>query len=168
MAVIAATSRVERQRNIALQSRRIAMLKQRLRVRVFLLLLAPALACALVAAATLLLRPRSFGSHQETIGYVLEQHGVRYRSIALNQNWPEAVNYYAYGHQVYPFNVNVTVVLADGNEVPGRLECLDDRRRCTLYVPRLGIDKLRLPDVSARRAWPWEAWLLAIWEKVKS
>jgi hypothetical protein len=135
--------------------------------RLTLAIAALALLCGAAAAVGAVLRPRSFGSHQETIAYALEQRGVRPAAVEIGQHWPEAVNYYAYGHQIYPFNANVIVRLEDGREALGRMECLDDRRRCTLYIPRLGVESAKLPDVSARRAWPWEEWLGAVREQLQ-
>lgn len=125
------------------------------------LILAPALACALVSSLALALRPRTFASRHETIAYALEQRGVAYRAIFYQQSWPAAMNYFAYGPQIYPYSADVVLVLADGSTVHGQLACRDDRRDCSLDVPRLGIQGLDLPEVSERRSWPWLDWLEA-------
>lgn len=132
-----------------------------------LLLIAATLMCAFTAVATVLLRPPTIRNHGEAIATVLDRQGIAYERVSTDQGWPAAVNYYAYGPAIYPYSANVVILLANGESIPGKLECADDRRRCDITIARLGIDREPIPDISEHRPLPWVEWFEHIGLKVE-
>ncbi len=130
----------------------------RRRATLIILPLALCIAAAIIASAA---RPPDLSSHPAVIAYYLRQRGIDARHVGLSQNWPESVNYYAYGHKIYPYNANLIITLGSGSEVPGRLECLDDQTNCQLYLVRLGIRGEQLPDVQQNVHQTWMEWIEA-------
>jgi hypothetical protein len=131
--------------------------------RALILLLVPALACTLLASFTLALRPRTFTSHSMAIGYVLEQRGVAYESVRLALPWPESVNYFAYGAEVYPYNANVVVELPGGGTALGKMECRDDQRNCRVTIARLGVERQSVPNLHTPVQLAWMTWAEEQW-----
>ncbi|MGQ9892400.1 MAG: hypothetical protein ACUVSY_01275 [Roseiflexus sp.] len=121
----------------------------------FILIAPPALMCIFGVTLVIAARPRPITGHADAIATILDQRGIAYKRITTDQNWPAAVNYYAYGPSVYPYSATVRVFLPDGTIVPGSLECADDRRSCHVTIVRLAIDNEPIPDVSSMRPLPW-------------
>ncbi len=93
-------------------------------------------------------------TQQDVIRYELSRHSLVARELTTSLPWPDGVNYYAYGAGVYPYRLDVELVLTDGRRAGGIFECRDDRRDCRLTVVDLGIVRQPVPDVQAQSA-PW-------------
>jgi hypothetical protein len=119
--------------------------------RIAILVLASVAAgCVLVAGATLWLRPQWFDTHQEAIGYVLQQHGIAYEKVDVLYAWPDTLDRKAYA-------ADVVVLRADGQRVFGRIACASGRTSCYLHVGKLGIIHEPVPELAAPA--PWRTWL---------
>lgn len=129
--------------------------------RLLPLMLACVLLCVLALGAVLFLRPRSFTSHEEAIGYVLEQHDVAYKQISLAQTRLDTLNFYSYGRYSAPYGAGVTVQLTTGRRVNGRLECQNQTSSCYLYLSEVGITNELVPELTTTAHWRPLDWLWA-------
>lgn len=121
--------------------------------RVVALVAALVLACVLATALVAALRPRTFTTHQDAIGYVLERRSISYTNIVVQHKWPDNVNTLFYA-------ANVSVQLDDARRIGGRLECqTPDGRRCIVMLREIGVVAEPLPELSVARRWSWLAWV---------
>lgn len=127
--------------------------------RAIALIAAPTLACIFSAALVFALRPEPIRTHRDAIAYVLRQRGIPYESIAAAQPWPLAFNYYAYGSEIYPYSLDVTVTRRDAPPLLGNLECRDDQRSCFLTLRDAGVIRVATPDPRTEEVHPWLEWL---------
>jgi hypothetical protein len=111
-------------------------------------------ACMLLAVAAVTLRPRTFTTHREAIGYQLAERGIGYQSIAINRQWPDTLTNEYYG-------ANLQITLAAGRTLPGRLQCRVKRTHCTFNVVALGIVQQPLPELVEATDAPWLDQLVA-------
>lgn len=109
-------------------------------------------ACAALAIAPLLLRPRSFASFPEAIGYELEQRGIAYQNVFIDRSWPDTVNDITYG-------ANLVITMNDAEDIVGRLDCRGWQRDCVFTIRSFGIYREPLPELAQRRTLPWVEWL---------
>ena len=100
-------------------------------------------------------QPPALRTHQDVIRYELSRRSLAARELTTSLPWPDGVNYYAYGAGVYPYRLDVELVLTDGRRAGGIFECRDDQRDCRLTVEDFGIVRQPVPDVQFRSA----AWL---------
>jgi hypothetical protein len=122
------------------------------------LLLGLTTTCLLGMTLAILLRPPRFTTHRQEIAYVLDQQGIAYERIRLEQDWRDTQNFYAYAdYSVY--GADVIVQLRGGREVRGRIDCHEKRTACHLFLRSLGIPDVALPDLVAAAEWPWLDWL---------
>ncbi len=119
-------------------------------------------ACVGALALTLLSRPPVFYDHSEVVAYLLRQRGVPVERVDARLPWPEGVNYYAYGSSVYPYNLNVTVALAGGGSLEGKIECRRDKYDCRLTIGALGMDRVDMPNISDVSAQRWPGWVVRL------
>lgn len=124
-------------------------------------MLACAILCVLALGVVLLLRPRSFTSYEEAIGYVLEQHDVAYTQISLAQTRLDTLNFYSYDRYSASYGAGVTVQLVSGRRVNGRLECQDQMTSCYLYLSEVGITNELVPELTTSPRWSPLDWLRA-------
>jgi hypothetical protein len=98
-------------------------------------------------------RPREFTSHKEQIVAILQEKGIAFDNIYLEQGWPDRINHQTYG-------ANVIVHVSGSNPISGRIECRVEKRRCWFHVAKLGIRRQELADVvtTAARAAPEPSW----------
>ena len=127
--------------------------------RIALTVMGGVVACLLIAGVVALLVPRSFTTHEAAIGYVLRQRGIAYTRITLEQTRLDTINFYSYGQYATPYGADVIVELPDGRQSNGRVECMVERRACHLYLSKLGLNRVLLPDLTSESRWPWLNWL---------
>ena len=120
--------------------------------RAVLLVGALVLACVLATGLVAALRPHTFSTHQDAIGYVLDQHAISYTRIVVQHRWPDNVNTLFYA-------ANVSVQLPDMRHADGRLECqTPDGRRCIVNLRDLGVVSEPIPELSEQRQWSLPGW----------
>lgn len=117
-----------------------------------ILITASTAACILAAVVLIALRPRSFTTFSDAIGYMLEQHGVAYENIFVERSWPDTVNDITYG-------ANLLIVTPDTRTVTGRLDCRGWKTDCFFTVREFGIYREPLPELTEQRRLPWAAWI---------
>ncbi len=110
------------------------------------------LGCAALALAAIFLRPHSFATFSEAVGYVLDQRGIAYESVFIDRSWPDTVNDITYG-------ANLLIVLPDNGTVLGRLDCRGWKKDCFFTVREFGIYREPLPALTEQRRLPWIAWI---------
>lgn len=110
-------------------------------------------ACVLALGVVVALRPRSFASHEEAIGYMLEQHNVAYERISLAQTRLDTLNFLSYGRYSAPYGAGVTVQLSAGGHANGRIECQVQMTSCYLYLSELGFNGELVPEVTTEQRW---------------
>ncbi len=110
------------------------------------------LSCAALAFAAIFLRPRSFATFADAIGYVLDRRGVAYERILIERAWPDTVNDIAYG-------ANLLIVTPDKGTVVGRLDCRGWKTDCFFTVRAFGVYREPLPELTEQRRLPWVAWI---------
>ncbi len=119
--------------------------------RIAILVLASvAASCVLAASVTIWLRPRWFDTHQEAIGYVLDQHGIAYERVDVSHVWPDTLDSTAYA-------ADVVVLRTGANPAVGRIVCATGRSACYVRLRALGITHEPVPELAAPS--PWRSWL---------
>jgi hypothetical protein len=106
--------------------------------------------CMLAAGATLWLRPQWFDTHQEAIGYVLDQHGIAYAQVEVMHVWPDTLDHNSYG-------ADVAVLRTGAARAIGRIVCAAGKTGCYLRLPSLNIIHEPVPELAAPS--PWRTWL---------
>ncbi len=114
-----------------------------------------ALLCILVAALTIVARPRQFTNHRDQIGDALARRGVAFDAIYVTQGWPDQINSQTYG-------ANVQVDLSTTRHVFGRVECRQGKTRCWFAVERLGVERQELADLTIVHRSDWQEWVDAL------
>ncbi|HWQ16090.1 MAG TPA: hypothetical protein VNL77_25040 [Roseiflexaceae bacterium] len=109
--------------------------------------------CVLAGGAAVVLRPRPIRTHQDAVAYVLDQRGIAYRDIVLDDILSHIVGYNSFPNEPRPYTVHVT--LSGGSESHGWLDCRAGRTACQLSLPSLGIEKIQIPDPVEDRGLPW-------------
>lgn len=122
------------------------------RVLPILIIAACILSCAALAFAAAFLRPRSFVTFADAIGYALDQRGVAYESIFVERVWPDTVNDITYG-------ANLLIVTPDNGTVIGRLDCRGWKKDCFFTVRAFGVYREPLPELTEQRRLPWITWI---------
>jgi hypothetical protein len=122
-----------------------------------LVIAAGLLSCAALALMPALLRPRSFATFSDAIGYVLNQRGVAYESIFVERSWPDTVNDITYG-------ANLLIVTPGKGTVTGRLDCRGWKKDCFFTVRAFEIYREPLPELSEQRRLPWVAWIEQVFD----
>lgn len=84
---------------------------------------------------------------------VLDEHQVAVAQVTIEQIWPSALPFYAYGSQAMPYQARVTVVLVSGRREAGVLTCLDAPHDCTMTIPGLALFGHPIPDVVPATKW---------------
>jgi hypothetical protein len=110
-------------------------------------------ACVLGGAAALALRAPPIRTQRDAVAYVLNQRGVAYRDIALDDILSHITGYNFYPDEPRPYAVRVT--LRGGHEHRGWLDCRARPIVCRLSLPSLGIEKVRIPNPADDQGWPW-------------
>lgn len=110
------------------------------------------LACLALAIVAILVRPRSFASFSEAIGYVLDRRGIAYEQIFVDHSWPDTVNDITYG-------ANLLIVTPAKVTVTGRLDCRGWKKDCFFTVRAFGVYREPLPDLTEQRRLPWADWV---------
>lgn len=110
------------------------------------------LSCVALALAAVFLRPRSFATFSDAIGYVLDQHGIAYESVLIERTWPDTVNDITYG-------ANLLIVTPNKGTVIGRLDCRGWKKDCFFTVRAFEIYREPLPELTEQRRLPWIAWI---------
>jgi hypothetical protein len=103
-------------------------------------------ASALATGAAIFLIPPRFETHNEAIGYILDQRGIAHDKIRLIHAWPDTLGRHTY-------SADVIVRLRDAGEISGRIECKVENSQCSLYLRRLGIWHEPVPDLAVTPAW---------------
>ena len=122
------------------------------RVPPILVIGACVLSCTALALTAAFLRPRSFTSFSDAIGYVLDQRGVAYERIFIDRTWPDTVNDITSG-------ANLLIMTPEKGEVAGRLDCRGWKIDCFFTVRELGIYREPLPELTEQRRLPWIVWI---------
>lgn len=110
------------------------------------------LGCVTLTLTTVFLRPRTFTSFSEAIGYVLEQRGIAYENIFIDRTWPDTVNDITYG-------ANLLIMTPEKGEVTGRLDCRGWKTDCFFTARALGIYREALPELTQHQRLPWVVWI---------
>jgi hypothetical protein len=110
------------------------------------LLMALVVGCFLVTGAAALLFPPRFETHDQAVGYVLDQHGIAHDQIVLYHAWPDTLSRHTY-------SADVVIHFQGTDQVNGRLECKVERSQCYLYVRRLGITHELIPELTVTPPW---------------
>lgn len=84
---------------------------------------------------------------------VLQQQHIGAAQVTIEQLWPSALPFYAYGTQAMPYQARVTVVLVSGRREAGVLTCLDAPHDCTMTIPGLALFGQDIPDVVFTTPW---------------
>jgi hypothetical protein len=111
-------------------------------------------ACVIVGMLAIALRPRTFTNRVEAIGSILEQRGVAYQNIYIDQGWPDRINNMTYG-------ANLLVIVPGKGQIGGRIDCKHGERTCEIAFPKLGIDSTPIPDLTTPHDLPLLTWLEA-------
>ncbi|MDZ4717294.1 MAG: hypothetical protein SH847_02395 [Roseiflexaceae bacterium] len=112
------------------------------------------LACVLVGTLAIVLRPRTFTERVDAIGYGLEQHGIAYERIYIDQGWPDQINDITYG-------ANLLVIVPGKGQIGGRIDCKNGDHTCEIAFPRLNIGPTPVPDLTETHDMPLFTWLEA-------
>ncbi len=110
------------------------------------------LSCTALALTAAFLRPRSFTTFSDAIGYVLEQRGIPYERVFIDRTWPDTVNDITYG-------ANLLIVTPAQGELAGRLDCRGWKTDCFFTVRELGIYREALPELTQQQRLPWVVWI---------
>jgi hypothetical protein len=102
--------------------------------------------CLLAAGTVALLIPPQFETHNQAVGYVLDQHGIAHGEIGIQRAWPDTLSRRTY-------SADVLVQLRDGGEIRGRIECKVESSQCSLYLRRLGLWHEPVPDLTVTPLW---------------
>ncbi|MGQ9547355.1 MAG: hypothetical protein ACUVSY_01270 [Roseiflexus sp.] len=113
---------------------------------------ASVLSCTALVLTAAFMRPRSFTSFSDAIGYVLEQRGVAYEHVFIDRTWPDTVNDITYG-------ADLLIVTPEKGEVAGRLDCRGWKTDCFFTVRALGIYREALPELTRQQRLSWVAWI---------
>ena len=103
------------------------------------------------------MRPPTITTYEDQVAYALHGNNIGYRDIAFGEIWPDRVNL-QYGEQAGPVTIAVVVMLQDGREASGWMECRRLSMKCTLSIRELGLQKVPLPEFSKQRTLPWLEW----------
>jgi hypothetical protein len=119
--------------------------------RIAILVLASVVAgCVLATSVALWLRPQWFDTHQEAIGYVLDQRGIAYEQVEVMHVWPDTLDRNSYG-------ADVVVLRNNAAQAIGRIVCAVGKTKCYLRLPSLNIIHEPVPELAAPS--PWRTWL---------
>jgi hypothetical protein len=115
-----------------------------------------AIGFCLVAASLAVLRTRTpqFTDFPEALQYQISQRGVAVEHVYLSRGFADMLT-----DEV--FSANLSVELAGGEALPGRIECKLGRTRCHFTVREVGIYRQPLPDLATVRPIAWLDWLEA-------
>lgn len=114
-------------------------------------------ACGAGFAALALLRPPTIATYEDQIAYALRSKNIPYQEISYGEMWPDRVNR-QYGEQAGPVSIAIFVVLDDGREASGWMECRRLEHDCTLTMLDLDMRRVPLPEFSRQRTLPWLEW----------
>ena len=114
--------------------------------RVAWLLMGLVAGCLLAAGAVAILVPPRFETHNQAIGYMLDQHGIAHDEVKVYRSWPDTLSRESY-------SADVVVLFRDAGQISGRIECKVLRTRCLLYLRRLGIWREPVPELAITPAW---------------
>jgi len=92
-------------------------------------------------------------SHEQAVMSVLQHHRVAVAQVTIEQLWPSALPFYAYGSQAMPYQARVTVMLVSGRREAGVLTCLDAPHDCMMTIPGLALFGQAIPDVVLTAKW---------------
>lgn len=101
-------------------------------------------------------------SHVQAVTSVLDRQQMAVAQVSIEQIWPSALPFYAYGTQAMPYQARVTVVLVSGRRESGVLTCLDAPHDCIMTIPGLALFGQSIPDVMPEVKW---YTALALWVK---
>jgi hypothetical protein len=118
-------------------------------------------ACLALAVVALALRPRTFSTHQDAIGYELVQRGIAYQAIYFERSWPDTLSTDRY-------SANVDLRLSSGRRVFGMIECRVQRKQCSFSLPSLDIMNEPLPELVPAEQAPWMVWLEQLWKQISA
>lgn len=118
-------------------------------------------ACLVLAVLALALRPRTFSTHQDAIGYELVQRGIAYQAIYFDRSWPDTLS-------SDRFSANVDLRLSSGRRVFGMIECRVQRQQCSFSLPSLDIMNAPLPELVPAEQAPWMVWLEQLWKQLSA
>jgi hypothetical protein len=96
--------------------------------------------CGVLATAAVVLRPPRFTTRVQAIGFVLNQHDIVYEKLYINRGWPDNLNTLSYTADL--------IIQRKTGEVTGLISCHNEDRDCYIFVRRLGIDRVAIPDLS--------------------
>ncbi|HET9224598.1 MAG TPA: hypothetical protein VFO07_18945 [Roseiflexaceae bacterium] len=121
------------------------------------LLMGSVFGCLLAAGALAVFSPPRFQTHDEAVGYVLDQHGIAHDEVRLSRAWPDTLSREAY-------SADVVVRLRDAEQIKGRIECKVQRSQCLLYLRRLGIWREPVPELAVIPPWlaQFQGWLSSL------
>jgi hypothetical protein len=114
--------------------------------RIAWLLLGLVAGCLIATGAVAVLMPPRFETHNEAIGYVLNQHGIAHDDVKVFRSWPDTLSRDMY-------SADVVVQSRDAGQISGRIECKVQRSQCSLYLRRLGIWHEPVPELAIKPAW---------------
>lgn len=92
-------------------------------------------------------------SHAQAVMRVLQHHHVAAAQVDIEQLWPSALPFYAYGAQAMPYQARIAVTLVSGRTESGVLTCLHAPHDCMMTIPGLALFGQRIPDVQPGTEW---------------
>jgi hypothetical protein len=110
------------------------------------LLMGLATGCLLALGVAVFLIPPRFETHNQAVGYILQQHGITYDEVRLIHAWPDTLSRSSY-------SADVVVQLHNAGRISGRIECKVERSQCYLYLRKLDIWHEPVPDLTSTPPW---------------
>jgi hypothetical protein len=121
-------------------------------VRTFVAVVATISVIILVAMTYRNLPP---ATHVAAVTQVLAQQDAipPIHSIEIQQLWPSALPFYAYGDDVMPYQARIRVQLLTGGYHAGVLTCRAAPHDCVMTIPGLAVFGVAIPDVQPVPKW---------------
>ena len=87
-------------------------------------------------------------THADAITQLLHHYDVPVRSVTVTQSWPNALPFYAYGHEAMPYQAAVTIELITEHQMNGFLVCNNAPLSCQLTFRELMIISEPIADIA--------------------
>lgn len=100
-------------------------------------------------------------THADAVAMTLAADSIAVQAVVIEQIWPSALPFYAYGDDVMPYQARIIVTTAAGARHAGVLTCLAAPHDCVMTIPSLAVLTRAVPDVESSARWytTWWDWL---------
>ena len=128
-------------------------------VRTFVAIGAAVLVIVALAQVYRGLPPRTHAAAVTSV-LVQQQSTLSIQSVQIEQLWPSALPFYAYGDDVMPYQARIRVEMLTGGYHAGVLTCRAAPHDCVMTIPGLAIFGVAIPDVQPAPKWytEWRSW----------